>query len=99
MTIDEPSHQHSADSEDPGPRREGRMPLYGWGIIALSVVGIGIYLVVDHWPHVLAALPYLGIIAIVTMHMFGHGGHGGHRGSERASLREQDPPRNGGDPA
>lgn len=62
------------------------MPLYAWLIIALSVIGIAIYLVVDHWPHVLAALPYLGIIAVAAMHLFGHRGHGGgHNGHRNAA--------------
>lgn len=86
MTTDASSHQHPADGESPGPRRKGRMPLYAWLIIALSVIGIAIYLVVDHWPHVLAALPYLGIIAVAAMHLFGHRGHGGgHNGHRNAA--------------
>ncbi|TLP98673.1 DUF2933 domain-containing protein [Nesterenkonia salmonea] len=48
--------------------------------MALAVSGIIIYLLVDHWPHVLAALPYLGIIAMMLMHLFMHKGHGGHGG-------------------
>lgn len=93
MTIDEPSRQHSADRENPGPGRNGRMSLYAWLIIALSAVGIAIYLVVDHWPHVLAALPYLGIIALAAMHLFGHRGHGGGHNGRREAARGT-----GGDP-
>lgn len=93
MTVDEPSHQHPADGENPEPQRKGRIPLYAWLIIALSVIGIAIYLVVDHWPHVLAALPYLGIIAVAAMHLFGHRGHGGgHNGHRNAAHgRSGDP--------
>ncbi|WP_458040511.1 MULTISPECIES: DUF2933 domain-containing protein [Bacteria] len=66
---------HQGDTARPagGPRRSPSM----WAVLALAVAGIIIYLVVDHWPHVLAALPYVGIVALVAMHLFGHGGHGG----------------------
>lgn len=87
MTIDEPAHKEPADSEDPGPRRERRMPLHPWLVIALSVIGIAVYLVVDHWPHVMAALPYLGIIALTSVHLFGHRWHGGGHSGRRDAAR------------
>ena len=75
------------DGADPDHPRKGRGPLYALVIIALSVIGIAVYLLIDHWPHVLAALPYLGIIAVAAMHLFGHGGHGGGH-----NRHGQDPP-------
>ena len=91
-----PPHHIPAGDENPHPRRKGSIPVYGWLIIGLSVVGIAIYLVVDHWPHVLAALPYLGIIAVAAMHMFGHrshgGGHDGHGDAARRGTDHRDPP-------
>jgi len=100
MTTRLPSHQPPPDDENPGPRRNGSMPVYGWLIIALSVIGIAVYLVVDHWPHLLAALPYLGIIAVAGLHMFGHRGHGGghgggghgHRDTSHGGAGPVDPP-------
>ncbi|WP_208012839.1 DUF2933 domain-containing protein [Nesterenkonia salmonea] len=73
-------HQHHQHEEERTPQRTGGTPLYAWAVVALAVSGIIIYLLVDHWPHVLAALPYLGIIAMMLMHLFMHKGHGGHGG-------------------
>ncbi|GFZ93864.1 DUF2933 domain-containing protein [Nesterenkonia alkaliphila] len=69
----EPHHRHAGPVSTPRP---GGTPIYAWGVVALALIGIIIYLLVDHWPHVVAALPYLGIIAMMLMHIFGHGGHG-----------------------
>ena len=87
MTSGLPSDEHPAGDQNLNPRGRGSIPVYGWLIIALSVTGIAIYIVVDHWPHVLAALPYLGIIALAAMHMFGHRGHGGAHGGHRDAAR------------
>lgn len=63
-----------------------------WTIVALAVAGIVIYVVVDHWTHMAAAAPYVGIIAIAAMHLFGHRGHGGHRhgGYSRRHIEQND---------
>ena len=53
-----------------GPPRPGRVWI--WGIIALAVAGIVIYLVIDHWTHLAAAAPYAGIILIALLHPFSH---------------------------
>lgn len=50
-----------------------------WTIVALAVAGIVIYVVVVHWTHLAAVAPYVGIIAIAAMHLFGHRGHSAHR--------------------
>ena len=57
-----------------------RLPPNIWAIIILAVVGLTIYLIVDHGAHTLAALPYVGILPFAGTHLFGHGGHGGHGG-------------------
>ncbi|GHD46160.1 DUF2933 domain-containing protein [Mycetocola manganoxydans] len=84
MSIELPHHDHSS-AEPEQPRepadRAARVPASMWIILALAVAGIAVYLMVDHWPHVLAAVPYLGIVAVVAMHVFGHGGHGGSGGT------------------
>jgi hypothetical protein len=43
------------------------------------------YLISNHWLHILDALPYLGVVLMMGMHLFMHGGHTGavsQRGSE-----------------
>jgi|TARA_R110000868_G_scaffold411390_1_gene703638 hypothetical protein len=85
--------QHPHPGQEPGvaaPRR--RMPLSAWAIIGLAVIGIVIYLFIDHLPHVLAALPYVAIIGMAAMHLFGHGHHGGshHTNHDHAPRARQD---------
>ena len=80
MSTERPHGEHSGTEPEAG--REPAQQAAGsrvslWIILALAVIGIAVYLLVDHWPHVLAALPYLAIVAIVAMHLFGHRGHGG----------------------
>lgn len=77
-------HQpHSADHPgEGGPRR--RMPVTAWLIIGISVLGIAIYLFIDHLPHVVAVLPYVAIIGMAAMHLFGHRHHtGAHDSNHR----------------
>ncbi|MBO9670713.1 MAG: DUF2933 domain-containing protein [Sphingobium sp.] len=45
----------------------------GWGIFALVA---GLYVVTQHWGHLLSALPYLFLLACPLMHIFMHRGHG-----------------------
>ena len=51
----------------------------GW-IVTLALAGLGIYLFATHTGHVLAALPYLLLLACPLMHLFMHGGHDHHHG-------------------
>jgi len=51
----------------------------GW-IITLALAFLGLYLFATHTGHVLAALPYLILLACPLMHLFMHGGHGHHHG-------------------
>lgn len=55
-----------------------------WLTICLYVVGLGLgtLLLVQHWVHVPAFLPYLVFLACPLMHLLMHRGHGGHRGHE-----------------
>ncbi|TFD81585.1 DUF2933 domain-containing protein [Cryobacterium fucosi] len=64
----------------PGSDRD-RTKLYGWIVLGLAVAGLAFYLITDHWPHVLAALPYAGIILVMGMHLFMHKGHNHGGGS------------------
>jgi hypothetical protein len=57
----------------------------GWGIFALIA---GLYVVTQHWGHLLSALPYLFLLACPLMHIFMHHGHGhgGHHGTSGSST-------------
>ena len=55
-----------------------------WGLIATLVVAmIGAYLLWTHTGHVLAAVPYLLLLACPLMHVFGHQ-HGHDKSKEQA---------------
>ena len=48
-------------------------------LVSLLLAGLGIYLLWTHTGHVLAALPYLILLACPLMHFFHHGhGHEQH---------------------
>jgi predicted cobalt transporter CbtA len=51
----------------------------GW-VVTLALAALGIYLFMSHTGHVVAALPYLVLLACPLMHLFMHGGHGHHHG-------------------
>jgi len=75
VTVDD--HQHS-DKASSGSMARRRMTVTAWLIIGVAVLGIVIYLFIDHLPHVIAALPYVAIIGMAAMHLFGHRHHGGN---------------------
>jgi hypothetical protein len=39
---------------------------------AVALVAIGIYAVVEHWQHLIVALPYLLFLSCPLMHLFMH---------------------------
>lgn len=49
-------------------------------LTVLTVAAAVFYLLTSHWVHVLDALPYVFVVGMLGMHLFGHGGHGGHGG-------------------
>jgi hypothetical protein len=51
----------------------------GWAI-TLVLAALGVYLLVNHTGHIIAALPYLLLMACPLMHLFMHGGHSHHHG-------------------
>ena len=57
----------------PGPGRPWIQAL-----LTVLIAGAAVYLVANHWLHILDALPYLGVVLMMGMHLFMHGGHGGH---------------------
>lgn len=54
-------------------------------VVTLMVAALGVYLLATHTGHVVAALPYLFLLACPLMHVFGH--H--HRSSRKSG---QSPP-------
>lgn len=87
MTGEHHSQPARNRGEDPGGGTSRRaMPVTAWLIIGLAVLGIVIYLFIDHLPHLVAVLPYVAIIGMAAMHLFGHRHHGGshHSGETRS---------------
>ncbi|TQJ67640.1 DUF2933 family protein [Arthrobacter sp. SLBN-100] len=62
----------------------GHRPPRPWtqGLLTVLIAAAAVYLISNHWLHVLDALPYLGVVLVMSLCMFGHGGHGhgGHGG-------------------
>ncbi|MHA7221754.1 DUF2933 domain-containing protein [Arthrobacter sp. RHLT1-20] len=46
-------------------------------LLFVLIAAATVYLISNHWLHILDALPYLGVILMMGMHLFMHGGHGG----------------------
>lgn len=61
---------------------QDRMALYLRGGLTVLIIIAVFYLLTNHWLHVLDALPYIFVVGMMAMHLFGHGGHGGHGGHE-----------------
>lgn len=88
---------HRSDRPVSTPAPEGRkFKPYSWAVLALAVTGLVIYLVTDHWTHLLAALPYVAIIAFTAMHLFMHKGHN-HGGHNPGGHNHDDPTPGGHD--
>jgi hypothetical protein len=71
------NHMHAQD-EAP-PRFWGTR--YGIGLIVLGAIA-SYFLATEHLAHVIAALPYLLLLACPVIHLFMHSGHGGNRNSQ-----------------
>ncbi len=54
----------------------------GW-TLSLVVAAAGVYLLAAHTGHLLAALPYLLLVACPLMHFFGHGSHKHHKPDDK----------------
>ncbi len=82
MNKNHSGHQHHGQLDQDKPK-----PFYKsfatstWIVLAAVVVITLFYLVTRHKTHVLDVLPYLLILAMILMHLGGHGGHshGGDR--------------------
>jgi len=85
-------HGPTVPAHEP-PMDRNRFPAYGWVVLGLAVIGLIGYLVSDHWTHLVAALPYVGIILFTVMHLFMHKGHSHDRGT--SSGHDHGPTGNG----
>ena len=47
--------------------------------VTLAVAALGVYLLLTHTGHVIAATPYLLLLACPLMHVFGHHHRHGHK--------------------
>ncbi|TQJ38127.1 DUF2933 family protein [Arthrobacter sp. SLBN-112] len=74
----------------------GHVPPRPWtqGLLTVLIAVAAVYLISNHWLHVLDALPYLGVVLVMGFCMFGHGGHGhgGHGGSTHQGHGGQQAP-------
>ena len=61
---------------------QGRVRPRPWtqGLLTVLIAATAVYLISNHWLHALDALPYLGVVLVKSLCMFGHVGHGGHGG-------------------
>ncbi|MEV8085501.1 DUF2933 domain-containing protein [Pseudarthrobacter oxydans] len=79
-------HHHSGGNQPgtPPPAQpvQDRRALYLRGGLTVLIIIAVFYLLTNHWLHVLDALPYIFVVGMMAMHLFGHGGHGGHGGHE-----------------
>lgn len=66
----------------PGPAG-GPFQLWTQTLLIVLIAAAAVYLITNHWLHVLDALPYLGVVLVMGFCMFGHGSHGGHGSSHR----------------
>ncbi|MCO4239752.1 DUF2933 domain-containing protein [Pseudarthrobacter raffinosi] len=71
-----------------------RGPFGPWtqGLLTVLIAAAAIYLITNHWLHVLDGLPYLGVVLVMSLRMFGHGGHGGHGSSTHQGHGGQEGP-------
>lgn len=71
------------DSRLPAAPGRSRGPYPPWieTLLIVLIAAAAVYLITNHWLHILDALPYLGVVLVMSFCMFGHGGHGGHGSS------------------
>lgn len=60
------------------PRRPSRP--WTQALLTVFIAAASVYLISNHWLHILDAVPYLGVVLMMGMHLFMHGGHRGHEG-------------------
>ncbi|MFB9653481.1 DUF2933 domain-containing protein [Pseudarthrobacter oxydans] len=72
-------------SRGPELPRAARPPFPPWTqtLLIVLIAAAAVYLITNHWLHILDSLPYLGVVLVMSLCMFGHGSHGGHGGSHQ----------------
>lgn len=90
--------RHMSDPSDHGQRDQQkpsgldlRNPFIGGAVIIL-IAAAALYLITNHWLHILDALPYLWVVLMLGMHLFMHGGHGhgSHGGHDHPPAGSQE---------
>ena len=61
---------------------------YSHKVASIALILIAILVVVEHWQHLIYALPYLLLLSCPLMHLFMHRGHGGHNHNETKTDKE-----------
>jgi len=64
-----------------------KLTLYLFVILPV-IAGLGYFLVMEHWAHLVQVLPYLILLLCPLLHVFMHGGHG-HGSHETGSAHPQ----------
>ncbi len=82
------NHQHDGQDSPPNFWKSR----YAIGLVVIGGVA-AYFLLTEHLAHVIAALPYLLLLACPLMHLFMHGGHSGH--GEHGSHCHHDPSKPG----
>jgi hypothetical protein len=54
----------------------------------ILLIGVGIYLIIYHGPHLWTILPLLIFLSCPLMHLFHHSRHGKHEKSEHENKQE-----------
>ncbi|MEV8085512.1 DUF2933 domain-containing protein [Pseudarthrobacter oxydans] len=69
-------------SHRPEPPGSVRGPFQPWTqtLLIVLIAAAAVYLISNHWLHILDSLPYVGVVLVMSLCMFGHGSHDGHDG-------------------
>lgn len=65
-----------------------RFPAWKGGFAMLAIIA-SVYLLREHWGHVLGVAPYALLLACPLVHLFMHGGHGGHGVHDHGKHQEK----------
>ncbi|MFD5277645.1 DUF2933 domain-containing protein [Pseudarthrobacter sp. NPDC058362] len=78
-------------SRRPEPPVPERGPFQTWTqtLLTVLIAAAALYLISNHWLHILDSLPYVGVVLVMSLCMFGHGGHSGDGGSHQGDAGQE----------